>query len=504
MWNTLSSGRIWHGELVNKRKNGDIYWESSQIAPVKNQAGQITHYVASKTDVTARKSAEGVLKEAEAFKQGILDSMTSQIAVLDHNGVIVAVNAPWRCFALDNGLSPEQFESSAGVGTNYFEVCRGDVGDDAQDVLKAVTGIRAVLAGTLPTFSLEYPCHSPAQQRWFRMMVTPLGQEQSGRVVVTHTDISEAKRSEALMRESAAVLHTILETTTDGYWQTDGDGRLIDVNASYCRQSGYTREELLSKTITDLSVVDDSPRFAQRAKRISETRRELFESTHKRKDGSLWSVEVSAIYRNMAGGQFFVFLRDITQRKQMELKIREMAFQDALTQLPNRRLLVDRLNQAIGTSKRDGHHSAVMFLDLDNFKEINDQHGHEAGDRLLIEVASRLTGCVREVDTVARFGGDEFAVLLSELPADRAESAAQAGIIAEKVRLRLAEPYYLTLRHQGQEERNIRYCCTASIGLVAFNNGQESPDDLIQRADAAMYQAKTAGRNLVRFSEVPD
>jgi diguanylate cyclase (GGDEF)-like protein len=176
-----------------------------------------------------------------------------------------------------------------------------------------------------------------------------------------------------------------------------------------------------------------------------------------------------------------------------------MAFHDALTLLPNRRLLLDRLSHAISTSKRGGHHNALLFLDMDNFKELNDQYGHEAGDLLLTEVARRLTACVREIDTVARFGGDEFAVLLSELPADRAESTAQAGIVAEKIRIRLAEPYCLTLQHTERAEHNIRHCSTASIGLAIFNDGEASPDDLIQRADAAMYLAKTAGRNRVRF-----
>jgi diguanylate cyclase (GGDEF)-like protein len=141
----------------------------------------------------------------------------------------------------------------------------------------------------------------------------------------------------------------------------------------------------------------------------------------------------------------------------------------------------------------------MLFLDLDNFKELNDKHGHEAGDLLLIEAANRLTGCVREIDTVARFGGDEFAVLLSELLTNRADSAVQAGIIAEKIRKRLAEPYDLILKHQEGSDHCVRHCCTASIGLVVFKDGDANPDDLIQRADTAMYQAKLAGRNAVRF-----
>jgi diguanylate cyclase (GGDEF)-like protein len=140
-----------------------------------------------------------------------------------------------------------------------------------------------------------------------------------------------------------------------------------------------------------------------------------------------------------------------------------------------------------------------MFLDLDNFKPINDQHGHVVGDLLLVEAAARLQLCVREVDTVARLGGDEFVVLLNELPADKISAVEQAGKVAEKVRATLAEPYILTISHEGVASTQVTHHCTVSIGVSMFSNQAGSQEDLMERADAAMYQAKEAGRNSIRF-----
>lgn len=183
--------------------------------------------------------------------------------------------------------------------------------------------------------------------------------------------------------------------------------------------------------------------------------------------------------------------------RESESQIRNFAFHDTLTQLPNRRLLNDRLGQAMAANKRSGRYGAVMFLDLDNFKPLNDTHGHDVGDLLLIEAARRLTGCVREMDTVARFGGDEFVVMLRELKTDKEQSVTQAGIVAEKLRAILAEPYSLTRKRENNAETTVKHRCTASIGIVLFNNDEASQEDILKWADMAMYQAKDRGRNLV-------
>ena len=192
---------------------------------------------------------------------------------------------------------------------------------------------------------------------------------------------------------------------------------------------------------------------------------------------------------------------DITERKVAEERIRILAFYDTLTQLPNRRLLNDRLGQALAASKRSGRYGALMFLDLDNFKSLNDTHGHGAGDLLLIEVAHRINSCVRETDTVSRFGGDEYAVVLSELNSDKDKSIAEAGIVAEKIRVTLAEPYLLTVLQDGKSDCTVEHHCTSSIGVVLFFNHEADLEVVLKCADIAMYQAKEAGRNLVRFYE---
>jgi diguanylate cyclase (GGDEF)-like protein/PAS domain S-box-containing protein len=194
---------------------------------------------------------------------------------------------------------------------------------------------------------------------------------------------------------------------------------------------------------------------------------------------------------------------DITERKQAEELVRNFAFYDTLTQLANRRLMNDRLGQAMASSKRSGHYGAVMFLDLDNFKPLNDTHGHDVGDLLLIEVAHRLTNCVREMDTVARFGGDEFVVTLCDLDTDKKLSVTRAGIVAERIRATLSEPYLLTHRQEGGAPVTVRHHCTSSIGMVLFINHEASPEDILKWADMAMYHAKEKGRNQVSFFEPP-
>ncbi len=192
-------------------------------------------------------------------------------------------------------------------------------------------------------------------------------------------------------------------------------------------------------------------------------------------------------------------IQDITDRKKMEEHMRQLAFYDPLTKLPNRRLINDRLSQTMAMSKRSACHSALMFLDLDNFKPINDIHGHDFGDLLLIEVAARLKNCVREMDTVGRLGGDEFVVLINELDTHQEASIEQAELIAEKIRIAMAEPYRLTIQHQGMADVTVEHRCTASIGVVVFVSDTSSQSDILKWADLAMYQAKESGRNAIRF-----
>lgn len=185
-----------------------------------------------------------------------------------------------------------------------------------------------------------------------------------------------------------------------------------------------------------------------------------------------------------------------------EKQISQLAYYDTLTQLPNRRLLNDRISQAMAACKRSDSYGALMFLDMDNFKPLNDTYGHNTGDMLLVEVANRLKNCVREVDTLARFGGDEFVVLLSELDADRTKATSLARIVAEKIRSALSVPYILAIDQEGQQLA-IEHRCTASIGVVVFLDHESSRNDILKCADMAMYKAKNDGHNQIWFHD-PD
>jgi diguanylate cyclase (GGDEF)-like protein len=187
--------------------------------------------------------------------------------------------------------------------------------------------------------------------------------------------------------------------------------------------------------------------------------------------------------------------------RESENQIRQLAFHDALTQLPNRRLMIDRLEQAMLAGKRTGKYCALMFIDLDNFKPLNDTFGHETGDQMLVQAAQRLTACVRAIDTVARFGGDEFVLLISDLAVDYADTERQASEIAEKIRQAMAEPYGLEVAHGNALSAVVSHVSTVSMGVALFKGGELAVDDVLHRADTAMYQAKMNGRNLVRFHQ---
>jgi diguanylate cyclase (GGDEF)-like protein len=190
---------------------------------------------------------------------------------------------------------------------------------------------------------------------------------------------------------------------------------------------------------------------------------------------------------------------DITERKKMEDDIRSLAYFDPLTTLPNRRMLSDRLQSAMAGGQRSGSYGALIYLDLDNFKPLNDTHGHAAGDLLLMEVAQRLRHCIRQVDTVGRTGGDEFVVILNGLSTEASAAAEQGQQIASKILVALSMPYVLCTAPNGPDTPLIDHHCTASLGVALFRGYDVSLQEVMKKADAAMYQAKAAGRNQIQF-----
>ena len=215
---------------------------------------------------------------------------------------------------------------------------------------------------------------------------------------------------------------------------------------------------------------------------------------------------IARLEKNEKDGRSLVlgFVQDITRSKQLEAQVRHLAFSDSLTKLANRHLLSDRLSQRLIANQRSACYGGLLFMDLDNFKPLNDTYGHASGDLLLIEVANRLIKCVRKGDTVARFGGDEFVVMLNELDHGPEIARSQAQVVAEKIRSSLAEPYLLPITLKDEKDNLVEHRCTASIGAVVFLDHEVTPDEVLLWADTAMYKAKEAGGNAIRFYRSPD
>jgi diguanylate cyclase (GGDEF)-like protein/PAS domain S-box-containing protein len=321
-------------------------------------------------------------------------------------------------------------------------------------------------------------------------------------VRIVLTDITERKLIEDSVREKEEFFRMIAENTEDFIAVLDLEGRRVYNSPSYARLFGNPERLKGTDSFAEIHP-DDREHVKSVFNKTVQTGTGLqIEYRFVLPDGSIRHMEsVGGLIKNNhdQASRVIVVSRDITGRKQTEEKIRSLAYFDTLTQLPNRRMLDDRLSLAMAASKRSGRYGALMFLDLDNFKPLNDLHGHGAGDLLLKEVARPINGCVREVDTVARFGGDEFVVVLNELDADNEASATQAGVVAEKIRAALAEPYVLNIQQTGKAKAIIEHRCTSSIGVMLFINHAASAEDILKWADMAMYQAKEAGRNSIRF-----
>ncbi|OIN90869.1 MAG: hypothetical protein AUJ20_12945 [Comamonadaceae bacterium CG1_02_60_18] len=450
-------------------------------------------------DITERKDAEDLLLESEAFSTSVFNSVVESIAVLDAQGIIIAVNEPWRKFALDNGAAAD---AHGFVGQSYLATCAGATGQGCGDEAEAVAaGIRSVMDGKSQEFHLEYPCHSPDQKRWFHLEVRPFSGPQRG-VLVAHTNITAAKLAQAALRDSQARMSAVFQASPIGIVISRiSDGKILEVNDACLRLYRYTRSEVLGCTVAELGTYAQPKQRAELLQVLRENGFvERFLVQFRKHDGAVGVIETSARIIELDGvACMLAMLSDVTEREHSQRLIHEQALHDALTRLPNRRLLGNRLQQAVIAAKRSGCYAALLYLDLDNFKPLNDTQGHDVGDLLLVEGAARLSSCVREVDTVARIGGDEFVVMLCELSANLAESTAQAAGVAEKIRSALAAPYVLRVQRVGQADNTLKHQCSASIGVVLFVNDQIGQDDILNRADVAMYQAKRAGRNRIHF-----
>jgi len=534
MWATILAGHDWRGEMLNRKKSGELYWEDELISPITDGSGSITNFVAVKEDITQRKLAQDellrlnrTLTMLSACNQALVRAKDEKELLDTISGRMVELGGylgVWVGFAEHDKARSVRPATLAGVPDNAFAVALSDVSwaDDETGRCPTGTAIRTgkvVVAHDLQTD----PCFAPWRETAFQFelnaaVALPLkaGDEVLGAISLYARAAGAFDASEiALLQEladdlaygikalrEAAVRRRMeqelllgrhaVDSSNDGIMITDSslpDRPLIYVNPAFERITGYTAAEALGRNARFLLGGDmeqvgmEELRCALREQRTAKVVLRNY-----RRDGTLFWNELSLAPVHGEGSQvrhFVSIINDITERKSYESQLEYQSGHDALTGLANRNLLADRLEQAIARAKRTKSMVAVLLLDLDRFKLINDGLGHDTGDALLKVIAQRLVASVRSTDTVARLGGDEFVVVMTEL-----DSEHDAAPTARKLLKQVSQPMTVA-------DREI--VATASLGIVLYPKDAEHASALLRNADVAMYRAKELGRNSMQF-----
>ncbi|MDD2834018.1 MAG: EAL domain-containing protein [Methylotenera sp.] len=416
-----------------------------------------------------------LLQDSQAELQAIFNTIPDLLFDMDSHGRYHAVHATEHSLLAAPAL--------ALVGKSVHEVLSPNAADIIMLALKEAeqTGFSQ---------GKEIELSLPQGNHWFELSVAKKQSTDAlSRFIVLSREVTARKLAEADLKIAATAFQS-----NEGILITDQHQVILRVNQSFTQITGYSADEVIGKTPTILHSGRQDKAFYQAMwnsiEKYGTYKGELW---NRRKNGEIYPeyLVITAI-RDTAGAltNYVATLSDITKVKAAAQEIENLAFYDALTGLPNRRLLIDRLTQALSQTVRIGKSGALLFLDLDHFKTLNDSLGHSFGDLLLQQVAERLSSAVREGDTVARLGGDEFVVMLENLNASHKEAAAQVESVALKILHALDQPYQI----EAHEHHS-----TASIGATLFNNHVAGIDELLKQADIAMYQAKKAGRNTLRF-----
>ncbi|HJV53717.1 MAG TPA: EAL domain-containing protein [Noviherbaspirillum sp.] len=432
--------------------------------------------VAARTEALALANTD--LASREALLKQILDTSSVAIFLVNMEGRITQANQRMA----------EMFRMRVEdlVGNEYVALVHPSVRDEARRKMLDL------LSSNIPSVNLERLYWRADQAEFWGNLsgkrFYDAGGEEQGLVGVIE-DITDRKRAEVDLRIAAIAFEA-----QEGMFITDADGRILRVNSAFSEITGYSSAEAVGQSPRLFrSGRHDSVFYKTIRATLAETGAWQGDIWNRRKNGEIFPVWLTITSVKDAAGaltHYVSTMTDMTSRKAAEDAIRNLAFYDPLTRLPNRRLLLDRLRQALATCARTHRNGALLFIDLDDFKILNDTMGHDVGDQLLQQVAERLLGCARRGDTVSRLGGDEFVVMLEDLSTDRAQAAAQAENAGEHILASFGQPFVL---------RECTYQSTASIGATLFADHQGTIEDLLKQADLAMYQAKAAGRNTLRF-----
>lgn len=427
-------------------------------------------------DAEQRRREQQALRESESRLRAITSALPDLMFVMDEDGRYLEVVAsnPDLLYAADGQV----------VGKTVTELFEPEQAE-------AFLGfIRRALSSQTGS-SLIYQLDTQGGRRTFeslaRAMEVPFAHRRA--VVILTRDITQRVKNETELRIAAVAFETV-----QGMLVTDEHNRILRVNQAFTDITGYTPEEVIGHTPAIFSSGQHGPEFyRQMWQSITQRGHWQGEIYNKRKSGHLYPqwLSISAV-RDGEGriSHYVASISDITQRKKDAEQINHLAFYDALTGLPNRRLLAERIGQVQAAGHRGGTLGALIFIDLDNFKDINDLWGLPVGDQLLQQAAQRLNKAVRETDTVARLGGDEFVVLLGELSSEPGQAATRLEHLAHKLLSVLEQPYV----HESHILRG-----SASMGLVTLADHSLSADELLQQAELAMYEAKSAGKGKIRF-----
>ncbi|MCW8200133.1 EAL domain-containing protein [Verminephrobacter aporrectodeae subsp. tuberculatae] len=449
-------------------------------------SGQEPGQPARMVDARIWQEALSMLQEQRSALQATLASMSQGILKTGPDERITVYNQ--RVLELLN--LPEALLATRPMLADLtrMQAERGDFGEDYNLVDPCGHDYLAQV-GVVPSPALYW--RTTRDGRTFEVRTTSLP---DGSLVRTFTDVSDYVRVENELRESEARFRSLSDLSSDWYWELDAQGRFVQLVGDLVG-SGMALPDVLGRTRWEIGALNmtESDWAAHRAVLAAQQPFRDLELARRHPDGSVYWLSVSGVPLLDASGALRGYRgvgRNITGRKQAESQIERLAFYDALTGLPNRRLLLDRLQRATVAATHSSTQGALLFIDLDNFKDLNDTLGHDIGDQLLLQVAQRLKACVRETDTVARFGGDEFVVLLEGLSANSAHASAETAHVASHIATTLGQPYPL-----GETSHH----STPSIGIALFGRQPCSVDELLKHADLAMYQAKAAGRNTQRF-----